>query len=75
MLAISCKKCGATAAAATTAGVGTLALPGCRCCLADHDHNDFGCRPVNIEAPPGFQRASMLSGGGDPASPDMTLPA
>lgn len=74
MLAITCKGCGATAAAASTAGVGAMRLPGCRCCLLDHDHNDFGCRPVNIEAPPGFQQAAMFSGEG-PVSPDLTLPA
>lgn len=80
MLTISCKGCGATAAAATTAGMGTTQLPGCRCCLLDHDHDaaasatGMSCRPVNVTAPPGFQHVALLSGD-VPLSPDLTLPA
>lgn len=64
MLTVTCRQCGATGQVATLAEVGTARL--CRCCPADHDHDamanaGFICRPVHIEAPPGFQTVAMLS--------------
>lgn len=68
MLAITCKGCSAIGFVATLAEVGTLKLPGCRCCPLVHDHDaaanaGFICRPVHIEAPAGFQHVALLGGG------------
>jgi len=66
MLNVTCKRCGNSGTVASLAEVGTLRL--CRCCPFLHDHDMMAnmtgtpCRPVHIEAPPGFQHAAMLSG-------------
>jgi hypothetical protein len=60
-LKVTCKRCRNTALAGSTAEADIVRIPGCRCCLENHDHGHFAnmtgkpCRPVHIEAPAGFQ--------------------
>jgi hypothetical protein len=60
-LKVTCKRCRNSVLVGCTAEAGTAVIPGCRCCRERHDHGEWAnlagvpCRPVNIEAPPGFQ--------------------